>query len=61
MIGQALADLINRLGIIGELLHFLWKRKLWWLVPMITLLLVFALFLVLAQVAGVGPFVYSLF
>ena len=56
-----LADLVNRLGIVGELLHFLWKRRLWWLLPMVALLFLFGVLLIFAQVAGVGPFIYSLF
>lgn len=45
----------------GELLAFLWQRKLWWLIPMIAVLLVFALFIVFASASGIGPFIYTLF
>ncbi len=50
-----------RLGILGELLRFLWKRKLWWLIPMIVLLVLFAVLLVFAQGSAVAPFIYTLF
>ncbi|MFQ5923319.1 MAG: DUF5989 family protein [Anaerolineales bacterium] len=49
------------LGVIRELLHFLWQRKLWWLIPMVAILLGFAFLLVLASASGVGPFIYTLF
>ena len=48
-------------GIIGQLLNFLWQRKLWWLIPMVAVLLLFGLLLVFASASGVGPFIYTLF
>jgi hypothetical protein len=53
--------MIANLGVAGELLKFLWRRKLWWLIPMIAVLLLFALLLVFASASGVGPFIYTLF
>ncbi len=45
----------------GEVLSFMWKRKLWWLIPMVTLMLMFAFLLVAASSSGLGPFIYTLF
>ena len=50
-----------RLGIIGELFAFLWKRKLWWLLPMIIVMILFIGLLVAAQGSAVAPFIYTLF
>jgi hypothetical protein len=47
--------------VVGELLSFMWQRKLWWLIPMITVLLVFGLLLIFASASGIGPFIYTLF
>ena len=49
------------LGVARELLGFLWERKLWWLIPMMALLLVFGLLLIFASSSGVGPLIYTLF
>ncbi len=49
------------LGVAGELLEFLWKRKRWWLIPMVTILLLFGMLLIVASTTGVGPFIYTLF
>lgn len=49
------------MGIVGEFLGFLWQRKLWWLIPMVTVLLLFGLLLIFASASGVGPFIYTLF
>ena len=51
----------NRFGIAGELLQFLWARKLWWLIPMVLVLLVFGGLMVTALSSALGPFIYTLF
>jgi hypothetical protein len=56
-----LRSIESNLGVAGELLTFLWKRKLWWLIPMVLVLLLFGLLLVFASASGLGPFVYTLF
>lgn len=54
-------SMTSNFGVVGELLGFLWKRKLWWLVPMVAVLLLFGLLLIFASASGVGPFIYTLF
>lgn len=49
------------LSVVRELLGFLWQRKLWWLIPMVALLMVFGLLLIFASSSGVGPLIYTLF
>jgi hypothetical protein len=51
----------DRFGILGELLVFLWAQKLWWMIPMILVLVLFAFLLLFAQGTGLAPFVYTLF
>jgi drug/metabolite transporter superfamily protein YnfA len=58
---QIFKGLTSRLGIMGELLTFLWKRKLWWLIPMVMVLLLFGLLLIFAQTSSIAPFIYTLF
>lgn len=48
-------------GVVGELLSFLWKQKMWWLIPMVAVLLIFGLLLIFASASGIGPFIYTLF
>lgn len=52
---------VAKIGIAGELLMFLWERKLWWLVPMVTVLLIFGMIMVFAQGSALAPFIYTLF
>ena len=53
--------MLTNLGVVGEVLSFLWKRKLWWLIPMVAALLAFGLLLIFATTSGVAPFIYTLF
>lgn len=52
---------LDRLGIIGELLAFMWQRKLWWMIPMVVVLVMVLALLVFAQGSAVAPFIYTLF
>lgn len=56
-----LRGMVTNFGVAGELMRFLWARKLYWLIPMVAVLLLFALLLVFATTSGVAPFIYTLF
>ncbi len=51
----------SRMSVVNELFSFLWERKLWWLIPMVVVLVAFGLLLVFAQASGIAPFIYTLF
>jgi len=53
-------DMIARMGILGELLQFLWRRKLYWLIPLIILLAVFIVLIILSSNPATAPFIYPL-
>lgn len=50
-----------RLSIGGELLAFLWQRKMWWIIPLVMVLLFIGLVIGFGSASGVGPFIYTLF
>ena len=50
----------NKLGIAGELLSFLWAQKLWWLIPLVVMLLMLAALIAFASATSLGPFIYPL-
>ena len=58
---QFFKNMANNLGVVGELFGFLWRNKRWWLIPMMTVLLVFGLLLIFASSSGLGPLIYTLF
>lgn len=51
----------RRFGIVGELLGFFWGNKRWWMIPMVSVLLIFAVLMILAQSSAIAPFIYTLF
>lgn len=61
MPGESSGGILARLGILGELFVFLWKRKLWWLIPMMGIIAIFVMLMVFAQGSAVAPFLYTLF
>ena len=58
---RALKNVATGLGTVGELLEFLWVRRLWWLIPFVVTLLLVAGLLLVGQATGVAPFIYTLF
>ncbi|MCK6529781.1 DUF5989 family protein [Myxococcota bacterium] len=48
-------------GLLREFLLFLRERKVWWMTPILVVLLLMAVFIVLAETSPVLPFVYTLF
>jgi len=60
-VGRLVRTTAVNFGVVGELLLFLWKRKMWWLIPMVSVLLLLGLLLIFASTSGVGPFIYTLF
>lgn len=44
-----------------EFKEFLAKRKLYWMAPILIVLLLFAFLLIAAQNSAVAPFIYTLF
>ena len=58
---QLIREMGQKIGIAGELLAFLWQRKLWWMIPMVGLLLLIGLLIGFGTASGVGPFIYTVF
>jgi hypothetical protein len=61
IVGNFFRGMMTNTGVVGEVIQFLWARKLWWLIPMVTVLLLFGLLLIFASSSGVAPFIYTLF
>ncbi len=49
------------MGRIKDIWGFLRTRKKWWLVPIITVLLLLSLIIVLSQGSALAPFIYAIF
>lgn len=53
--------MLNNAGVVGEFVYFLWQQRLFWMIPMVVVLLLFGMLIIFASSSGVGPFVYTLF
>lgn len=51
----------DRISILAEFVEFLWERKLWWMIPMMVVLVLFGALLILTQSSAIAPFIYTLF
>jgi hypothetical protein len=51
----------DRVSIFAEFVEFLWERKLWWMIPMVVVLVLCGALLILAQSSAIAPFIYTLF
>jgi len=59
--GNFIKGMLTNTGVAAEILRFLWVRKLWWLIPMVSVLLLLGLLLIFGSASGVAPFIYTLF
>ena len=50
----------KRKGIVSEFRTFLWERKLFWMTPIVVVLLLLAVLVALGGTAA-APFIYTLF
>ncbi len=49
------------MSLVTELWNFMKVRKKVWLLPVIVLLLLFGVFIVMAQGSAIAPFIYTIF
>jgi hypothetical protein len=52
--------LADKFGIAGELMAFLWSQRLWWMIPLVTMLLLIAALVAFASATALAPFIYPL-
>lgn len=50
----------TRSGETADLIAFLWRAKMWFLIPFIVILILFAAIIIFASATGVAPFVYTI-
>jgi hypothetical protein len=47
--------------IFQDMMSFLWREKLWFLIPIVALLLIVGLLLIFSTASGIAPVIYTLF
>lgn len=56
--GRRALRYLDRIRLIGR---FVWTRKLWWMLPVLVILLALSLLIVFAEGSALAPFIYTLF
>lgn len=56
-----LTSTAHSIGIVAEFFGFLWRQRLWWLIPLFVVIFPLGLLLVLGQTSALAPFIYTLF
>ena len=46
---------------VGELFSFVLRKKKWWLLPVIIMILFVSVLIIFAQSSAISPFLYALF
>lgn len=52
---------MKKFGILAEMFDFLKNRKIWWMTPIIVILILLGFLLVFAQSSPLAPFIYTMF
>lgn len=52
---------MGKLKVVRELFSYLWRERLWWMLPFVVTLVVVGVLLFLAQSSPVAPFLYTAF
>lgn len=50
-----------RFTVIGRLFSFLWQNKMWWLIPLVVVLVGLGILIVVGQTTPIGAFIYTIF
>jgi hypothetical protein len=56
-----LRGMFYNVTIFQDMVSFLWKEKLWFLIPVVALLLIIGLLLIFSTASGIAPVIYTLF
>jgi len=56
-----LGEMREKVAIGGELMSFMWHNKMWWMTPIVAVLVLMGLLISFGSASGVGPFIYTLF
>jgi uncharacterized membrane protein len=51
----------SRSSTIRELFSYLWKNRLWWMIPFMFVFLILGILIIFAKSSAVVPFIYTLF
>ncbi len=58
-------DVLQKIGLrfstAGRFFGYLWRNRLWWLIPIVIVMFIFGAAVILSQSTPLGPFIYTIF
>jgi hypothetical protein len=60
-IARFFRSLVSRVGIASSLLRFIWSRKVWWMTPLVLMILIVGILVIFGQSGAISAFIYTLF
>ncbi|MDD5303356.1 MAG: DUF5989 family protein [Elusimicrobia bacterium] len=54
-------DAARRVGVVNGLFAFLWRKRLWWMIPILLAVVGVAAIVAVAAHPAAAPFIYTLF
>jgi len=54
-------EILGRLAIFKDVWGFVWRRKQWWLAPLLLVLVAAGLLVIVTEASTFGPVIYALF
>jgi hypothetical protein len=61
MIRKKLRDFFSRFPVVKNLFLYFWNNKMWWLMPMVAILVIVGIVLIIGQATPLGAFIYTIF
>lgn len=61
MMKSRLKSLAGKFVIIGGLFRYLWNNKMWWLTPLVAVLVILGAIIIIGQSTPLGAFIYTIF
>ena len=52
---------MSKIDTVNQLFGLLIEKKIWWMIPMVTVFLLLGLLIVLTKGSALSPFIYALF
>jgi len=53
--------ILSRFETVRNLMAFMWENKMWWMIPLIAVIVLFSIFVAFTQMSPLAPFIYVLF
>ena len=54
-------EFVRRFSLVREFFEFLWKTKMWWLLPIVIVFLLVGILIFITESSAVTPFIYTIF